>query len=251
MSLGAVWRMEWRRLWVRPFAWTLLAATLAWSGWQFVLLVGQYLAMQVRLAAMTDAPGVTGLVTVSLLKVFTQLAMVVIPLMTMSLLAGERRAGTLPVLLATGLPTWRIVLGKYLAVLAWLLVWLGLTLLMPLALAPAATPDWGQLAAAALGTALALATLAALGVACSAYASHPALAAVAAVLLTVALWEANLGAALHGVLGGVANWLAMPTHLQPLWSGLVSSADLAWFLIVTLLALALAVRRIGAERERD
>lgn len=250
MSTLAVMRSEWRRLWVRPFVWTLLAATLAWLGWQFVLLVGQFLSAQVKLAAMSDGPGVTDLITVPLLAQFTQLAMLVIPLMTMSLLAGERRAGTLPLLFAAGLSPLRIVLGKYLAVLLWLAVWLGLALLMPLALTHAVSPDWGKLAAAVMGLALTMAALAAIGLACSAYAGHPALAAIAALLVTLALWAVNLGAVVHGVVGGIANWLAMPTHMHPLWRGLVSSADIAWFLIVIAVALSMAVHRLAAERTR-
>ncbi len=250
MSVLAVTHSELRRLRVRPFAWTLGAVTLAWLGWRFVLLLGQFLAVQVRLAALTDGPGYTDLVTVPLLAQLTQLALLVVPLMTMHLIAGERRNGTLRLLIAAGVSPTRIVLGKYLAVMAWLVLWLALTVLMPLSLAHVAAPDWGKLAAATLAELLALGALAAVGVACSSFASHPALAAAAALVITLGLWAVNLGATAHGVVGGMANWLAMPTHLKPMWQGLVSTADVAWFLILAVLALSLAIRRLAAERVR-
>ncbi len=250
MSALAVARLEWRRLLVRPLAWVLAALTLAWLGWNFTLLLGGFLAGQIPRAARPDGPGLTDLVAVPLLAQLAQLAFVVVPLLTMSVIAGERRNGTLPLLFAAGVPAWRIVLGKYLATLGWLLLWLLLTLAMPLALAHATQLDWGKLAAATLGITLMLAALAALGVACSSFASHPAIAAASALILSFALWSVNLGAQLAGINGGAINWLAMSTHLQPLLRGLVSSADVLWFALLIMLSLALATRRLAADKER-
>jgi len=249
MSALVVARLEWRRLLVRPLAWVLAAMTLAWLGWNFTLLLGSFLAGQIQRAGLPDGPGFTDLVAVPLLGQLAQLAFLVVPLLTMSVLAGERRNGTLPLLFAAGVPASRIVLGKYLAILAWLLLWLLLTLSMPLALAHATHLDWGKLAAATLGLVLMLATLAALGVACSGFASHPAIAAAASLIVALALWSVNLGAQMAGINGGAINWLAMSTHVQPLLRGLVSSADVLWFVLLTALSLALATRRLATEME--
>jgi len=250
MSTLAVARLEWRRLFVRPLGWVLGATTLAWLAWNFTLLLGGFLAAQIRLAALPDGPGYTDLVAVPLLAKLAELAFLVVPLLSMSSLAGERREGALALLLGMGLAPSRIVLGKYLALLGWLLLWLVLVLAMPLALAHATAIDWGKLAAAALGMALLLAALAALGLACSAFASHPAIAAAAALVLTLGLWAVNLGAQMAGVEDGALNWLAMSSHLQPLLRGLVASPDVVWFVLLVIVCLALAIRRVAAERER-
>lgn len=250
MSLLAVTRLEWRRLLVRPLAWVLAALTLAWLAWNFTLLLGSFLGSQIQRAALQDGPGFTDLVAVPLLGQLAQLAFLVVPLLSMSVIAGDRRQGTLALMFAAGVSGWRIVLGKYLAVLGWLLLWLLLTLVMPLTLAHATHLDWGKLAAATLGVGLMLATLAAIGVACSSFASHAAIAAVAALIVTLALWGVNLGAQMAGVNGGPINWLAMSTHVQPMLRGLVSTDDVIWFVLVIVLALALAIRRLDAERER-
>jgi ABC-2 type transport system permease protein len=250
MSLLAVARLEWRRLLVRPLAWVLAALTLAWLAWNFTLLLGGFLAGQIQRAAVPDGPGFTDLVAVPLLGQLAQLAFLVVPLLGMSVLAGDRRNGTLPLLFAAGVPASRIVLGKYLALLGWLLLWLVLTLAMPLVLAHATHLDWGKLAAASLGLTLMLAALAAIAVACSSFASHPAIAATAALIIALALWSVNLGAQMAGLNGGAINWLAMSTHLQPLLRGLVSTADVLWFVLLIALALALATRRLDADKER-
>jgi ABC-2 type transport system permease protein len=235
---------------VRPLAWVLAALTLAWLAWNFTLLLGGFLAGQVQRAALPDGPGFTDLVAVPLLGQLAQLAFLVVPLLGMSVLDGDRRNGTLPLLFAAGVPASRIVLGKYLALLGWLLLWLALTLAMPLVLAHAPHLDWGKLAAASLGLTLMLAALAAIAVACSSFASHPAIAASAALIIALALWSVNLGAQMAGLNGGAINWLAMSTHLQPLLRGLVSTADVLWFVLLIVLALALATRRLDADKER-
>lgn len=250
MSLAAVFRLEVRRLRVQPLAWVLLALSLAWLGWSFTRLLGDFLTSEIKRAALPDGPGYVDLVAVPLLGQLAQLAFLVVPLLAMSTLAGERRNGTLPLLFAAGVPASRIVLGKYFALLPWLLLWLALTLAMPLSLAHATTPDWGKLAAATLGIALMLAALAALTVAASAFTTHPAIAAVLGLLIGLALWTVNLGAQMAGLNGGTVNWLAMSTHEQNLLRGLVSTTDILWFVLLIAVCLALATRRLAADKER-
>ncbi|SFW52237.1 ABC transporter permease [Luteibacter sp. UNCMF366Tsu5.1] len=251
MTVAAVAGLELRRLAVRPLAWALAALTIAWLAWTFVLGLGQFLGAQVKLAAVADAPGFTDLVAIPLLAELAKLAFLVVPLMTMGLLAGERRTGTLALLASTGLAPWRIVMGKYLAVLVWLVLWLLATLAMPLLVGAGSTADWGKLVSATLGTALMLATLAAIGIACSAATSFPAIAAAMALIITLALWTIDRGAQAAGVNGGFLEWLTLATHLQNLLRGLVVTSDLVWFALAITLPLILATRRLGSDRERQ
>lgn len=250
MSALAVVRLESRRLFVRPLAWVLGALTLGWLGLSFTLLLGDFLAGQVERAARPGGGGFTDLVAVPLLAQLAQLAFFVVPLITMSTIVGERNNGTLPILLASGLSPTNIVLGKYLAVLGWLVLWLALALVMPLSLAHGTTLDWGKLAAATLGLVLMLALLAAIGLACSAFASHPAIAATMALLFPLGLWSLNYGAQLAGVRNGIINWLAMSAHERQLLRGLVATDDVLWFVLLAALALVLAIRRLASDRER-
>jgi ABC-2 type transport system permease protein len=260
MTLLAVTRLELRRLFVRPLGWIVAALALAELGWRFALLLQIFLLNQVKLAALPDGPGYTDLVAVRLYSSFItgsplplgmiELALLLVPLLTMTTLASERSAGTLPLLFSTGLSASRILLGKYLAVLIWLALWLLLALAIPASLAHGVTLDWGKLAAATLGTFLGLAALGAIGVACSAFASHPAVAAVAALMISLALNCINLGAQLAGINSGFINWLAMSTHQETLLRGLVSSADVVWFLLAIAVALVLGVQRLAADKER-
>ncbi|MFK2877820.1 ABC transporter permease [Rhodanobacter hydrolyticus] len=259
-SMFEVFRLELRRLFVRPLAWVLAALTLTELAWRFILLLGNFLGNQIKLAALPDGPGYTDLVGVPLLSStltisilpfgLTELALLIVPLLTMSSLAGDRANGTLPLLYASGLAPSKIVLGKYFAMLIWLLLWLALVLAMPLSLIHGTHLDWGKFAAAALGLLLTLATLGAIGIACSAFTSLPAIAATATLMLGLALFTVNLGAQMAGLNSGIINWLAMSTHEQNLLRGLVSTTDIVWFVLLIAVCLALATRRLAADRER-
>ncbi len=241
-------RLEWQRLRVSALPWVLLALSLALLAWMFLQALNGFLGAQVQLAALPSAPGFTDLVAVPLLSQLAQLSLLLAPLMVMSAIAGERRHGTLPGLFAAGLSPSRIVLGKFFVAWLWLLLLLALTVMMPVLLAGATQLDWGKLAAASLGLALVMGALAAIGLACSAFTRHPALAAGAAWLLGLGLWVANVGLRASGERGGWLDWLALPTHLQPMLLGLVASRDLVYFALLIILALAIATLRLGRER---
>ena len=53
-----------------------------------------------------------------------------------------------------------------------------------------------------------------------------------------------------GVTNSLTHALAMSSHLQPMLRGVVDTADLAWFALLAVLALALASRRVAADKER-
>ncbi len=233
---------------MRPWPWVLAAVVLAWLGWNLLLALGEFLKAQPHLATLPSAPGFTDIVAVPLLAQFAEIALLIVPLLGMQALAGERRAGTLPLLLAQGLSAPVIVLAKYFAQLLWLVGLLTLVVALPLLLAPTTHPDWGKLAAAALGIASLLSALSAVSLAASAFTRQPVLAAALALALILVLWAAAAQGHAPQQAGPVLRWLSLPTHLQPLLQGLVSTRDLAYFVILAALALGCATQRLARER---
>jgi ABC-2 type transport system permease protein len=250
MSMLSIARLDLKRLAVRPYPWTLGAIALAIMAWLFLTDLNVFLTLQPKLAAQEGNLGYTDLVAAPHLLTFVQLSLLIAPLITMHAIAGERRAHTLPLLFAAGMPPARIVLGKFFAALVYLWLLLIVIALMPLTLAHSTSPDWGQFGAALLGCALCIAALIAIGVACSAFASHPALAATAALLIALILTMLDRGAHMSGVQSGWLEYLALPTHLTPFLHGLVRSVDLIYFVLIIALSLAFAARRLAAEKVR-
>lgn len=241
-------RHEWRRLAAQPFAWLLAAIVVALMAWQFLLALEAFLELAPKLGSLKDAPGVTDIVAIPLLRSFSNLLMLLVPLITMRAIASERRAQSLVLLLAAGVGNVRVVLGKYFGALAFVMVLILLIAAMPLALAFGTSLDVGRLAAALIGLVMFAAALTAIGILCSAWTAQPALAAAAAFAITSLLAIVDAGARLKGVDSSGINYLALPTHIEPSFRGLVSSIDIVYFVIVAVVALAFAAKRLDRLR---
>src|SRR5690348_1532321 len=250
MSTLAVARLDLKRLAVRPFAWTLAGIALAMMAWQFLLGVSAFLHAQSTVPGPATGPGFVDTVVAPYLLNYIQLCLVIAPLITMQALAGERGAQRLALLTASGASGAQIVFGKFAARLVFLWLLMIVVASLPLVLSGATHPDWGQFGAALIATALCVAALTAIGIACSAFTPEPALAATAALLIGEALSLIDAGVRITGGGGGWLGYLALHTHLAPAMRGLVRSENIVYFLIIAVLALALAIRRVAAEREQ-
>ena len=249
-TVGLIARNDLRRQFVQPLAWGLLALVCALFAWQFLVAVDALLQAMPKLAARPDAPGVTDLVAMPLLRNASAALLVVVPLLTMQSVVGERRAQTLPLLLAADIGSLRIVLGKFLGAYAVVALVVVLAVAMPLALAAGTSLDLGRLLIAALGMLLFAATLTAIGIACSTWTAHPALAALATLVIGSVLVMLDVGARMRDIDHALINWLAMSSHLEPFLRGVLDSGAVVYFLVVSTVALLLAARRLDTLRTR-
>ncbi len=248
-ALVAVIRRDLVIAFATPLWWTIAGCQMALMSWLFLSQVDGYLQIAGRLVGSSDAPGVTDLVAAPFAGTLVGLMTYVAPLITMRALAEERRQGTLTVLLASGIGEGTLVVAKWLAVVLQLGLLAALAWLLPLTLAAAAPIDVPRLGIAAIGILAALATYGAIGVLVSSYARHPAAAAAATLLVNTLLWMLDSSARAHGETGGLINLLALPTHLQASQAGILSTADLGYFAVLSAAALALAARRVARIRE--
>jgi ABC-2 type transport system permease protein len=250
-AIGLIAGNDLKRQFVQPFAWIVLALTCALLAWQFLVALDAYLRILPKLDAVPNAQGATDLIAIPLLRSLSGLLMLIAPLATMQSLAGERRAHTLPLLLAAGVGNLRIVIGKFLGAFGLVALVVILAVLMPLSLEFGSSLDLGRLAAATLGLLLYAASLTAIGIACSAWTASPALAAAAALILGSLLGMLDMGARFQGIDNALINWLSLSTHLEPFLFGLVDSVDIVYFVLLTTLALLLASRRLDTLWTRD
>jgi ABC-2 type transport system permease protein len=247
---AVVARNELRRFFLTPLAWVLLAAVLAVLAYFFLVALGAFFALMPKIAGMADAPGVTDLVVLPLLRAIASLLLVIVPLLGMRAIAADRQNGSLTLLQASGIGDARIVLGKYFGLLAFVIVFVLLAMAMPMSLTIATSLDLGRLAAATVGLILFAAALTAIAVASSAVTQSAALAAAIALIVSLALWMVDAGARYEGISTTFVDYLALPTHLEPFLHGIVAAVDIVYFLLIALVALTLATRRVGALRTR-
>jgi len=185
----------------------------------------------------------------ALLQVFFQTAvlfLLLVPVLTMRLLAEERKQGTLEVLLTSPVTEVAIVLAKFAAGLSLLVVMLGSTGVYAAVLGLYGTPDWGPIYGGYLGLLLLGATLVALGLLVSSLTANQLVAAVLSLGLFLLLWMLDtLAYLVPDPLDTVLVNLSLLAHFTPLATGSLFLSDVGFFLSLTLAALFLSVRALA------
>lgn len=249
-------RKELKSLFASPLAWLVLTATQLIVGYVFLKRLDDFLQMQPQLARLTSPPGVTELVAAPTFAAAAVVLLFAVPLLAMRLIAEERRNQTMVFLVSAPVSITDIVLGKYLGLMAFLLLLGGLVTLMPLSLAAGTQLDFGLLATLAAGLVLLGAAFAAVGLLASCLTAHPvaaALGAFSALLAMLLMGEAaadGLRARGWHVPAALAQVLSPMKNYEPLAKGMVDSYAIACSLLLTAAALILAVRQLEAHRLR-
>jgi ABC-2 type transport system permease protein len=239
---------ELRTLFLSPLAWAILAVVQAILAFLFLARVELYQIYQPQLASLENAPGVTEVIVPDLLGNAAIVLLLVVPLLTMRLVAEERRNKTLTLLFSAPVSMSEIILGKFLGIVLFLLILLALIALMPLSLLTGATLDFGILGAALLGLALVLASFAAVGLYMSTLTQYPTVAAIATFGALLLFWVLDWSGQGTGAMGGVLSYLSLFNHYKPFLEGVLDSADAVYHLLLITTFLVLSIRRLDADR---
>ncbi len=172
------------------------------------------------------------------------------PLITMRLLAEEKRAGTAELLFTYPLPDWAVILGKFLAALLVFATLLVFTLCYPLIFAFLTHMDWGQVAAGYVGVLLLGAACLALGLFASSLTANQIIAAMSAFALLLLFWligaQQDVGSSWAGALAS----LSLREHLPNLAKGVIDTKDLLFYLCFAFFFLFLTKRQLESRRWR-
>ncbi|MFQ6021748.1 MAG: ABC transporter permease subunit [Acidiferrobacterales bacterium] len=239
---------ELRILFLSPLAWAILAVVQLILAFMFLSHIEGYLVLQPQLLTMKNAPGVTELIVGRLFSGTAIVLLLVVPLLTMRLISEERRNRTLTLLFSAPISMTEIVLGKYLGVLAFLLLLVALIALMPLSLLAAAALDVGMVLSGVLGLTLVLGGFAAVGLFMSTLTQHPTVAAISTFGVLLLFWLLDWSG--EGLSEG-GNWLAylsLLNHYEPFLRGVFDSADAVYHLLFILTFVVLSVRRLDSDR---
>jgi ABC-2 type transport system permease protein len=161
------------------------------------------------------------------------------PLISMRLFAAEYSAGTAELLFTLPLRPWHIVLGKYLGAVTILLLIAAGTLVDLVPLYLFGTPETLTIVAGYLGFVLLGMACLAVGELFSAVTHNQIVAALVTVAVLLAFWFVGhlqtfqASAALRGLVG----YLSFALHFADFIQGLVRTEGVAFFLIVSAIAL--------------
>ena len=176
------------------------------------------------------------------------IVLVAVPLLSMRLISEERRSQTLPFLFSAPLSLTEIVLGKFFGLVIFLSILILYIAFMLSTLNIWSDVDFGFIIANSLGLFLLVAGSSAVGLYFSSLTSQPVAAAVMSFVTLIALIFMD-----RIFVADPSNPLAqfsLMRHFQSFSTGLIDTADIAYFVLFTITFLTLTIRRLDADRLR-
>lgn len=182
------------------------------------------------------------------------LCWLVIPVITMRLVAEERSSGTLEMLITLPVKDWEVIIGKYLGAMGLIVILLASTLLYPIAMFvfpwKLGVLDWGPIRSGYLGLTLMSAAGVGIGLLISSLTRSQVISFfVTFVVLFLLSIIGFAGDILNSpMLGTVLNFVGFQSHLANFARGLIDSRSVVYFLSLTVLSLMISFRALESRK---
>jgi ABC-2 type transport system permease protein len=241
-KLFAIVGREWRAYFLSPLAYVILTAYMFLNGFIFS-----------RIVAFLSTPGVPRERFLSLMftnTYFWIFTLFIVPIITMRLLAEERKSGTLEVLLTSPVSESTVVIGKFLGALGFfLVVWIP-SLVFVLYLGSRTAIDYGSVASGYLGIALIGAYFIAIGVFASTLSKNQIVAAILTFAMLIPLFSAGLfQAGADPNRQTIIDYLNMWDHMDEFARGIVDTRRLVYYLSGMAFFLFLSAVVLSSKKE--
>ena len=180
------------------------------------------------------------------------LVLLIVPVVTMRLVAEEKRSGTLEMLITLPVKDSDVIVGKFLGALGLVLVLVFSTVLYPLLmfkLFHLGALDSGPVFSGYLGLVLFSGATVAIGLLISSVTESQVIAFfVTFIVLAVLYFMGELSELLPNVFGTVLRALSLRDHYSQFERGLIDVRDVVFFLSCATLALVLAFRSLESRK---
>ena len=221
---------EEKALFTSPIAYVLIAVFLLIMGYSFTLAL--FVSHTMTLVHL-------------FFQIFT-LFLLTVPIITMRLIAEERKLRTMEVLLTSPVTETQIVLAKFAASMSLILLMLILSAAYPIVLAIYGDPDWGPIFSGYLGLVLFAGALVGVGLLTSALTNNQIIAALLSLSIFLLLWIIDeYGHILPDPFDSLLVNMSLSVHFKPFATGSVYLTDVAYFLSAAMLSLFLSVRALA------
>ena len=246
-------KWELQKMFYSPIAWVMLIAFAIMVGINITSSIEQIM-QEIQMGFLMH--GITNLIyTNSFSGLFVSIQQNMfwfIPLITMGLLSKEFSSGTIKLLYSSPITNTQIILGKFLSAVIF-------SFCMILILFSAAVVgmvyidnvDLGHLLTATLGLFLVLITLSSIGLFMSSLTSYQIVAGIATFAALFTLYE--IGSLWQDIemVRNITYWLSIGGRSKTFISGMISSKDLLYFVLVTILFLVFAILKLKGQREKN
>jgi ABC-2 type transport system permease protein len=170
--------------------------------------------------------------------------------LTMRQWSEEQRSGTLEILMTLPVSAAKLVLGKFLAVLALVAVALGLTIFLPITVSLLGNLDWGPVFGGYLASLLLAASYTAIGLFLSSRTDNQIVALISTVLICGIFYLVGSAGVVDFVgqdVGDILRALGAGSRFESIERGVVDLRDLIYYLALTGVFLTLNVLSLKAK----
>ncbi|MBI4041244.1 MAG: ABC transporter permease [Deltaproteobacteria bacterium] len=246
-----IWLIAWKDLkgyFVTPIGYLVLTVFTVLMSWMFFSSVSNVLMSQ---QYGRPAPGDLSVVMQPVLGNMAVIFLLMGSLLTMRLIAEERKMHTLELIFTSPLRPIEIVFGKYLAALLFYGVMLAITLIYPLILKSVGTIHLSQVFAGYLGVFLLGASFLSLGLFISALTENQITAAAVTFGLFLFFWIiAWITGPSDSVAGKLISYVSIIDHLSNFIRGLIDTQDVIYYLSFIFFGLFLTTQAVESQRWR-
>ncbi|MDX2229595.1 MAG: ABC transporter permease [Leptolyngbyaceae cyanobacterium bins.349] len=252
-NIVAIYRRELQSYFQSPLAYVVAGVFWLLSGIFFVFILN----FTIQRIAIADQSGFQGAIDApyqflqSFLGILSSIALFVLPILSMSLYAEERKRGTLELLATSPITNWAVAIGKLLAVVTFFITLLLPMLVYQLIVLSATSPPMSLplILLGQLGLVLLAAAVLSLGMFVSSLTDSTILAAIFTFALVLFLWIIDaIGQQLGGAIGSALAHLSLLKHYNNLSQGILDTSSLVLFASYIFLGIFLTAQSINLFR---
>ena len=252
-NIWAISKRDLKNYFITPVGYLVLTVFVGIMSWMFCSAIFDFLKRTQTYAAFGRMPemNINAMVMQPILGNMAVIFLLMVSLITMRLLAEEKKMKTLELLLTSPLKPYELVLGKFLSALLFFSLMLGLTFLYPLTLIVFGDADIRQILAGYLGVFLLGASFLSLGLFISSLTENQITAGAITFGLFLFFWI------ISWILGGgdsiaeqFLSYVSIIDHLSNFIRGLIDTKDLIYYLSLIFFGLFLTHQSIESQRWR-
>lgn len=175
----------------------------------------------------------------------------ILPAVTMSSWAEEKKSGTVEVLLTLPVRNLQVVLGKFFSAFIFIFILLVLTFPIPVTVFKLGQPDGGMIWAGYLGTIFLGAAYIAIGLWVSSVTKNQIIAFLMALVVIFIFYIAGSSFVLDtmpGAVAAVGKNLSLATHFNSILRGVISIKDFVYYISVVAFFLFLNIQAVGEKK---
>ena len=254
----AIFEKEFKSFFFSPMAYIVIGFFTILAGFFFYLYLSNFIESAMRDQMMSQQyqqmPQRFNINLMLIRPYFWNIALIslfILPAVTMRLYSEEKKQGTIELLYTTPLTSLQIILGKFLAGLAFYIVLLIPTMFFQSLLFVYGDPEFLPVLSGYLGLLLLGSAFISIGLLISTTTENQIIAAIAGFATSLLLWLIGWGANYSGpVFAPILQYISIITHFEDFAQGIIDSTHVIYYILFAFLGIYLSLKSVESIKWR-